>query len=277
MSGVYEQNKAKIIERIREVKKAQEAKPSGESPVSITPPEGGQGLSKKVDTTQRSNAWSITINNPRPGEERCDVPGWWIEGQPEVGANGTRHYQGLLHTPQVRWSAVKAVYPRANIQAAKNVHALKKYVHKQETRLEVKQESGVESLFQFQDTIAGDWKPEKFEACKTMFANKPEDEVALIYVDSLVAARISQGQRGAEFIGINPMWRSSWKKFYREIIERYGKVLHQPATQAQVLYEGAKGEDERSDTESFGGSQGEVNICEASVGDCSEEGGNEIC
>lgn len=261
-------------------KKAQTAKPVGESPVSITLTEGEQGLSKKVDTTQRSNAWSITINNPRPGEERCDVPGWWIEGQPEVGANGTRHYQGLLHTPQVRWSAVKAVYPRANIQPARNVHALKKYVHKEETRVAVKQESGVESLFQFQDTIAGDWKPEKFEEGCKMFPNKTEDEVALIYVDSLVAARIRQGQRGAEFIGINPMWRSSWKKFYRDIIARHGEVLHQPATQTQVLHEGAEGEDERSDTEPLGESQGELGeleFCEKSVSDCSEEGGNEIC
>lgn len=263
-------------------KKAQVAKPPGESPVSITQDTaavgGGalQGLSKKIDTTQRSSAWSITINNPRPGEERCDVPGWWIEGQYEVGESGTRHYQGLLHTPQVRWSAVKAVYPRAHIQPAKNVHALKAYVHKDDTRVAAQQDSGVESLFKFQDTIAGDWKPEKFLEWVAMFKNKPEDEVALLYVDSLVSARIRAGQRGAEYIGINPMWRKSWKKFYRDIIARYGEVLHQQATSHSQIHSGAEGVDgprHEAPTKAWR----QVDICEESVGDSGSEGGNEIC
>lgn len=263
-------------------KKAQVAKPPGESPVSITQDTaavgGGalQGLSKKVDTTQRSNAWSITINNPSVNEERCDVPGWWIEGQHEVGEGGTRHYQGLLHTPQVRWSAVKAVYPRANIQPAKNVHALKHYVHKTETRVAAQQDSGVESLFQFQSTIAGDWKEEKFVEVMKMFPNKLDDEVALMYVDSLVSARIRAGQRGAEFIGINPMWRSSWKKFYRDIIARHGQVLHQPATPYSEIHSGAEGGD-GARHEAPAKAWRQVDICEESVGDSSEKGGNEIC
>ena len=45
-------------------------------------------------------------------------------------------------------------------------------------------------------------------------------DVALEYVDDLVNEDIKAGLRGIEFIAINPMWRSSWKKFYSSIIFR---------------------------------------------------------
>lgn len=81
-------------------------------------------------------------------------------------------------------------------------------------------------MFQFQDTIAGDWDTDEFnrrtldeQYCKTYQYDM--NEMALAYSDELVVKRIAQGGRGIEFIAINPMWRSSWKKFWSYIITRH--------------------------------------------------------
>lgn len=61
--------------------------------------------------------------------------GWKVDGQLEKGENGTPHYQLILKTPQVRFSAVKKAFPRAHIEVARNVQALEQYVKKDETRV----------------------------------------------------------------------------------------------------------------------------------------------
>jgi hypothetical protein len=195
-----------------------------------------------------------------------------MTGQFEVGKSGTRHYQGCLKTPQVRWAAVKKTYPRANISLARNEFALKAYVKKDDTRASAIVSSGVMNIFQFQDVIAGDWNDAEWNSYQQLFKNKELGEVALIYVDGLVKTRIRNGQRGAEWIAMNPLWRSVWKNFYAEIIARYASSFspvcprRDPDASSQVQAE-AEGE----------GAEGEVNICEESVGDSEEEGGNEIC
>lgn len=88
----------------------------------------------KTDTDTRATAWSVTLFN---GERDTALPeGWRLEGQMEVAPDtGRPHYQGLLHTPQVRFSSVKKVYPKAHIEKCRDVAALKKYVHKAESRM----------------------------------------------------------------------------------------------------------------------------------------------
>lgn len=89
-------------------------------------------------TTERASAWSLTINNPTDSDEECIAlarqKGWRVEGQKEKGAEGTSHYQLFLQTPQVRFSAIKKAFPRAHIEVARNIAALKAYVHKADTR-----------------------------------------------------------------------------------------------------------------------------------------------
>jgi len=88
----------------------------------------------------RGTCWSITINNPTEADkEGLNIAlqkGWKPEGQQEKGVNGVLHYQLMLKTPQVRFSAVKKVFPRAHIELARNVSALAQYVHKEETKVD---------------------------------------------------------------------------------------------------------------------------------------------
>lgn len=175
-----------------------------------------------MTTIDRARYWSITINNPTEEEYKFPLPAKWkLNGQLERGEDtGTLHYQGMLNTAEtVRFSAVKKAFPRAHIEAAKNPAALAKYVQKEETR--VSEVDSIPTLFQYQRIIADAWDEESFQKMLGENPTLPQGDVAMRYVDQLVAEDITSClRRGAEFIGINPMWRSSWKLFFRAIITR---------------------------------------------------------
>lgn len=184
----------------------------------------------------RGTCWSITINNPTDADYKVELPAAWrLQGQLERGEEGTEHYQGMLTTPQVRFSAVKKQFPRAHIELAKNRKALEKYVHKSETRVAEVADvvSNIPTLFEYQHTIAARWDDDEWN----LFVNQARedsgdenlkiDELALKYVDYLVGQDIEAGICGIEYIAINPMWRSAWKKFYRQLVTRERKLKSQ--------------------------------------------------
>ena len=93
--------------------------------------------------SDRGTAWSVTLNMKTVSKARCEdmieqakQANWGVQGQIEEGKEGTPHYQLLVKTPQVRFSALKKVFPTAHIEKARNVKALESYVHKDEGRLE---------------------------------------------------------------------------------------------------------------------------------------------
>jgi len=205
--------------------------------------------------TERSTCWSITINNPQEAEYVRPLPGGWkLTGQLERGEEGTLHYQGMLKTNQVRFAAVKKEFPRAHIEIARDKAALAKYVSKEETRVATVE--SIPTLFEYQTIIADKWDEDEFQsrwkrASERASTTIPDlDSVAMSYLDSLVAADIESGRRGAEFIAVNPMWRSSWMRFWRSIINRQVKYNNAPASpspqyeeasfrpQAEVPYHG---------------------------------------
>lgn len=183
-------------------------------------------------TSERATCWSITINNPIDSEYKSvQLPaGWVLMGQLEQGAEGTVHFQGMLKTPQVRFSCVKKTFPRAHIEVARNPQALQQYVNKEESRVATVETrtSDIPTVFSYQSIIASQWSEDEWEAfvmdeMKLQGKKYDRGEAVLKYVDRLVSLDICRGRKGAEFIGINPMWRSSWKKFYRAILDRYYK------------------------------------------------------
>lgn len=175
----------------------------------------------------RGNCFSITINNPTPADRNPSLPpGWTLEGQEEVGKNGTPHLQLMLKTSATeRGSAVKKVFPRAHIQKAKNEKALSAYVHKEETRVDEFRTTGIPSIFEYQKTIAKQWNDDVFTALRQGTDQTIEESVTE-YVSYLVSQEIENGQEGAEWIDINPMWICSWKKHWRSILKRERKKTH---------------------------------------------------
>lgn len=177
-------------------------------------------------TALRSTAWSLTINNPTDADTGVELPaGWKLEGQYEVGAEGTRHFQGLLRTPQVRFSAVKKSFPRAHIEVAKNLKALEQYVHKTETKDGdfASRSSTIPTLWDYVAIVAREWNDDDFKQLRDRRESENEfdvGETALMYIDSIVARHIQSGMRGVEFISINPMWRTMWKKHWFSVLVR---------------------------------------------------------
>jgi len=171
-------------------------------------------------TTQKSSCWSITINNPTAEEVKCVMPGWTLQGQYEVGKEGTRHFQGMLKTPHVRFSAIKKMFPRAHIEVARKPEALEVYVHKEDTRESEYTQVSTPNIFMLQTEVASLWDAEVWSKMIADCQPGHEGDMALSYVDTIVSTLITEGAQGIEFTAVNPMWRSSWKRFWRAIVAR---------------------------------------------------------
>jgi len=169
----------------------------------------------------RASCWSITINNPIGADEEninlARQKGWKVEGQKEVGENGTPHYQLLVETGQQRFSAVKKAFPRAHIEICRDKVALKKYVHKEDTKVEelastTHQYPSLQTMWDmFYDWLQLDYNEKKF------FEVSPEARLNLF--DEFVRESIENGYV-LETMGVNPQIRSSIKLYGRAIILR---------------------------------------------------------
>lgn len=186
-------------------------------------------------TDNRATAWSVTINMKNVSQTTADecinqarARGWSVEGQLEQGEQGTQHYQLLVRIPQTRFSAIKKAFPTAHIEAARNLAALKEYVHKTDTRVgQLKPQSDrYPSITKMWELIWGDWLDKEHfvddRATARTYADCyiPKGEKArLNYLDEAGAALIRQGYYVEQHI-VNPQVRSSFVKFATELAER---------------------------------------------------------
>jgi len=150
--------------------------------------------------------------------------GWKVEGQKEMGENGTIHYQLLLKTPQVRFSAVKKAFPRAHIEPAKNFVALKQYVHKESTRIDTLDESKNDKYPSPTKLMAlyARYVSDNFRGILAkygkVFADLNGHEMLKVF-DDCIRHLINDGYY-VEGLAVNPQIRSSVKNYGQEIIYR---------------------------------------------------------
>lgn len=202
-------------------------------------------------SSQKSSHWLIVYFPPdeyQESKEKAIVgieeflktklpPGWKfgdanVEQCPETGKY---HYQGYLKTLYCRGTDVKkAIGPRAHIEKSENRLAVQNYSQKEETKVaSVQAPPGVPTPWEYIEVLAGKWNVEEFIELYHSYARYEErmDEIALDYIDQLVARDIESGVRGIEFIATNPMFRSAWKKFWRSIIARHNASQNQTQQQ----------------------------------------------
>jgi len=183
--------------------------------------------------SDRATCWSITINNPVASDEEhiatARQKGWKVDGQLEKGENGTPHYQLIVRTPQVRFSAVKKAFPRAHIEIARNPTALASYVKKSETRegelpkTESKYPTQsayfklvVEVLYDVDKDLRIDM------TCAQWYdtSRKGDQEQRLLdALDEATRYLIRSGYH-VETLAVNPQTRSAWKRFGMDIVYR---------------------------------------------------------
>ena len=180
-------------------------------------------------TEIRSNCWSITIFDET--YKTAQYPKTWeLTGQLEkCPETGKEHYQGMLTTPQERFAAIKKVFRTAHIEKARKRTALAQYVKKEDTRLQsVPDRKGeIPTLWDYADHIAEIWNDDDFKnLCSDFDENASlsdktktgQDDLALRYIDSLISDEIRNGSKGVMFIAVNPMFRSSFKKFWKPMV-----------------------------------------------------------
>jgi len=172
---------------------------------------------------ERATAWSVTINNPTAKDEEeialARQKGWRVEGQKERGENGTEHYQLLLKTPQVRFSAVKKTFSRAHIEVARNVAALETYVHKEDTRTGVLLQTSDKypSLSKLWDLFT-EWLEQHPKYRHDQWLDIYGEEWLPVF-DRFVCDKIEEGYH-IETLAVNPQIRSSIKNYGYSIIIR---------------------------------------------------------
>lgn len=183
-------------------------------------------------STSRASSWSVTINNPVSSDEEnialARQRGWKVDGQLEKGDNGTPHYQLIVKTPQVRFSAVKKAFPRAHIEVARNVTALEQYVHKEETR-----EGQLATSNDKYPSLSKLWEmfSEWIEEQRLQLSKESWDEDSwLKYFDLFINETILDGYF-VESMAVNPQVRGSVKKYGRSIIIRAQNIRRQPDSQ----------------------------------------------
>lgn len=217
-----------------------------------------KGSAPDPSGTERGNWWSITYFPPDDiamGSEEvckshCDAwmlrqlpQGWKIEGQMERCPDTQRlHIQACLRTPQTRCSTVRHNFPRCKVLIAIKPIALQQYVHKEDTRVAELAKHEEMTIWAFSEKIASEWKNETFhELTKNIsfedLIKGKKDEMALCYMDSIVSDLIVSGVRGAEFMGVNPMLRSAWKKYWKAILARESKKRELPRLEISDIFE----------------------------------------
>ena len=186
--------------------------------------------------SDRGTAWSITINNPTSSDEEfialARQKGWTVQGQLEKGAEGTPHYQLLVKTPQVRFSAVKKAFPRAHIELARNVKALETYVAKDDTRVGQLPSSSEKypSLAKFWHLVC-----KKYTAVILSYDHGHERPAQLLAnFDKVVGLLIEEGYH-VETMAVNPQMRACWKNYSNALFERCNLEDRQTDRQAEIL------------------------------------------
>jgi hypothetical protein len=169
--------------------------------------------------SERATCWSVTINNPNKADDENiavakQKSGWAVYGQKEVGESGTEHYQLMVTTPQVRFSAVKKAFPRSHIEVARDRKALTKYVSKESTRIGA---LPTDNKFPSMTTVMA-WFGEEFDNYKP-FGDGINDHEYLAVFDAMVHKKIREGFY-LESMAVNPQIRCAIKMFGRSIANR---------------------------------------------------------
>lgn len=174
--------------------------------------------------TLRGTAWSVTCNMKTISRASVDAcieasrsMGWGVEGQIELGEEGTEHYQLLVRTPQVRFSAVKKVFPTAHIELARNVKALENYVHKEETRVEALR--SVEVTFLTYPMVRKKFFTWFVDTYPQRIYGHPDHDECLVVWDRFIGLSIEEGME-VDLIGMNPQHRGCIAKYWRSYIVR---------------------------------------------------------
>jgi len=166
--------------------------------------------------SERSSKWSVTINLKTVSKETAESCisharqiGWTVLGQLEEGEVGTEHFQLAVATPQLRFSAIKKVFPTAHIEVCRDWTALIKYCQKTETRKEKLIEMKFVTFQMVRDKF--------FDFLNTTtyadLTYELTDETKTSLWDRFIGHSLENGIE-CDLVGVNPQYRSCIMKYW---------------------------------------------------------------
>lgn len=164
---------------------------------------------QKTMSKERHSAWSLTLFNNEWKDFQHST--WDLEGQEELcPETGKLHYQGMLHTGQVRWSAVKKVFPKAHIEPCRDPVALRKYVHKEATRAPAPRTGRTMNRDKFFADV--------FEHMWNSDADHMEEDIKTDRHCNLLLQVVEQmlmagGDWSYSYMAMNPQTKQLWERF----------------------------------------------------------------
>jgi len=203
-----------------------------------------------MTSAMRATCWSVTLNMKNVKQSSCDEmintarsAGWKVTGQEEMGEENP-HYQLMVQTPQVRFSAVKKMFPTGHIEVARNRQALANYVTKEDTRVGALPEHDEkyvtasrlwDMIYQVNERN-GLWDKTNDDAvvCYKESDQRDIERDPLAFFDRMIGYFIRQGYF-VDMLACNPAIRSFWKKFWRDILERSCKTDRQTDRQTELF------------------------------------------
>jgi len=183
-------------------------------------------LSGKKPSEMKTTRWMLvhwlTDGRTREGFDQLvqNMPtDWEIEGQIEQGVSSDdrQHCQMFLKTPQTRGTRIAKFFPNTTIDEARNQHALKNYVHKEDTRIaEFKTVENRSPQWHVVRDRFYEWYVDQHADQLTM---RVDDEEKLRYWDHFIGISLEEGM-SVDIIGVNPQYRSCIMKYWNYMIRR---------------------------------------------------------
>jgi len=205
-----------------------------------------------MTSAMRATCWSVTLNMKNVKQSSCDEmintarsAGWKVTGQEEMGEENP-HYQLMVQTPQVRFSAVKKMFPTGHIEVARNRQALAQYVTKEDTRVGALPEHDEkyvtasrlwDMIYKYNSGCDDDCWDMTNEHDVVMYKDHEQRAIEkdpLAFFDKMISVFIRQGYF-VDMLACNPAIRSFWKKFWRDILYRSRETDRQTDRQAEKL------------------------------------------
>lgn len=180
-------------------------------------------MSQTDRQTDKSSRWQFTAYAEQWPLFEAIPPavaewGWQKEVCPSTQKE---HYQGYLRTPsQVRFSALKKLFPGVHLEVAKNWQALINYCNKEETRvpgsIPVSQVNTMYTKYSYAERV-GKWLVERhpIQTWQLWLPNELYNAM-----EEIICADITSGRREIAWIIVSPDWKLYWKS-YRYILKSH--------------------------------------------------------
>lgn len=175
---------------------------------------------------KKYSVWSITAYNQEATDldlmlkKELDLPDivrqvWG--GLEECPTTGKIHFQGMLKTPSIYMTKLKAIFPTAHLEPAKDKNALEQYVMKEETAVGVKSSVVNDQYVSSKDALL--LMAKKVFQCTQLYLKVEGDHKTRAYV--MVSRKVVYDNIALGTLYARPDIRRAWIDYWQCYLSHY--------------------------------------------------------